>query len=488
MHDPHRVAQLAGDVDRVEALIARKAGPVHLVGIGGVGVAGVAVMLKGLGLPVDGCDGATGATTRWLESQGIPVALGHDPAHLHQTERPAWLVRSPAVRDLEPELAAAVEVGIPVFPRGVVLPALLRGLSSIAVGGAHGKTTTTAMIAHSLRHAGLDASYCVGGVVQGEGGVAGWGASGWAVAEADESDGTLALYAPQIAVVTNVELDHVDYFETRAQLHDCFRQFGAQAKRVIYCADDPGASGLFSGWASAESFGIESGDWRADRIEASPFAVSFDVRHRDRALGRVELAVPGRHNVLNALAALAAAVQTGLAFDAVSAALAAFKTVRRRFDILAQAAGRMVISDYAHHPTEIRALMRQAVDLPFRRILAVFQPHRYTRTAALGTEFAQSFGGVDYLVLAPTYAAFEDPVPGGDIRDLARLFEQANQVPSWCADSLQSAWEHLRDQWREGDALLVVGAGDVEKIAFQAAEFLIKQTTATSSTVHEKIP
>lgn len=471
MHDRCRIARLAADVQRVRDLVAKRSGPVHLLGIGGVGVAGVAVMLHANGLRVSGCDASRGNVTNWLAQLGIPVAIGHDPQHV-ETGRPSWIVRSPAVRDEEPELKAAVAAGIPIFPRGVVLPALLRGQRSIAVSGAHGKTTTTAMIAHVLRGCGCDASFCIGGVIDQLGGVAVAGRDPVIVVEADESDGTVALYAPEIAVVTNVELDHVDYFESQSQLHDCFRQFGEQSGTVIYGADDPGASAVFASHPRAEGFGFGRGRWRATVVEESAFGIAFDASCDGLPLGRVQLGVPGRHNVLNALAAIASASRFGFSFSKMAEALASFRAVRRRFDVLARTEHRIVISDYAHHPTEIRALMAQAAKLPYKRVIAVFQPHRFTRTAAMGTEFARSFGGVDYLVLAPTYAAFEDPVPGGDIRDLARLFEEVNQVPSWCADSLLAAWEHIRDKWTDGDALLIVGAGDVEKIAFWARDYL----------------
>jgi UDP-N-acetylmuramate--alanine ligase len=475
MHDRARIARLAADVAQVRDLIAQRRDPVHLLGIGGVGVAGVAVMLHAHGLRVSGCDTSRSGITEWLGRLGIPVAIGHDANHLN--ESPAWLVRSPAVRDDETELLAAQSAGLRVFPRGVVLPAILHGQRSVAVSGSHGKTTTTAMIAHVLRRCGVDASFCIGGVVEEGGGVAVAGSGDVIVVEADESDGTVALYSPDIAVVTNVELDHVDYFENQSELHDCFRQFGGQAGFVVYGADDSGALAIFEKFPNAEGFGFENGRWRAANIAESPFAISFDAVCDGEILGRVELGVPGRHNILNALAAIAVASRFEIPFEKVAPALATFKPVRRRFDVLARTGKRIVISDYAHHPTEIRALMRQAGGLPYKRILAVFQPHRYTRTAAMGREFAQSFGGVDYLVLAPTYAAFEDPVAGGDIRDLARLFGETNQVASWCADSLLAAWEHIREKWRDGDALLIVGAGDVEKIAFWARDELLKSET-----------
>ena len=495
MRDPHKIGRLAGEVLRVRDLIAGRKDPVHLLGIGGVGVAGVALMLRARGLRVSGCDGARSNITDWLQQNGIPVSIGHSPQHvvgaglsrdLLQPEdsrhkaaptKPAWIVRSPAVRDSEEEIRAANAADIPIFPRGVVLPALLAGQRSVAVSGSHGKTTTTAMIAHVLRTCGVDASFCVGGIVDETGCVASVGRDAVMVVEADESDGTVALYSPDIAVITNIELDHVDFFQSETELHDCFQKFGRQSGSIIFCADDPGARAVFENFPNAESFGFDGGTSRAANVIESPFAISFDVLCDGKPMGRVELGVPGRHNVLNALAAIATASRFEIPFGKIASSLLTFRPVRRRYEILARTEKRIVISDYAHHPTEIRALMKQAEMLPYKRILAVFQPHRYTRTAAFGADFARSFGGVDHLVLAPTYAAFEDPVPGGDSSDLARLFEQANHVSSCCADSLLAAWEHIRDKWRDGDALLIVGAGDVEKIGFWARDFLTKQTT-----------
>lgn len=475
LHDtPERLAAL----EQVAGLIAAGAGPVHLAGIGGVGMAGLAVLLRAAGLEVSGCDCDAGPITRWLEQLGIPVTLGHDPAHLDP--QPAWMVRSPAVRTSEPELVAAARRGIPLFARGVVLPALLRGQTSAAVSGTHGKTTTTAMLSHVLRTCGIDASFCVGGIVGADGAVAAIGRAPVLVVEADESDGTLALYAPDVAVVTNVELDHVDYFRDEPGLHACFRTFVRKSRTLLFGADDRGACAVSAGHPDAEGFGLTAGRWQARIVREDAFAIAFDVLCDGLPVAAVELPLPGRHNVLNALAALAAATRLGVAPGQGGRALASFRSVRRRFEIVSRDAGRIVITDYAHHPTEIRALMQQAMRLPFTRRIAIFQPHRFSRTAALGLDFARAFGGVDHLVLAPTYAAFEDPVAGGSIRDLARLFEQEHRAPSWCADSLDAAWRHVRSIWREGDALLLVGAGDIDSLSTVARQHLRALASASN--------
>ena len=473
-HDaPARLAAVA----EAERLIAAGRGPVHLLGIGGVGMAGLAAALRAAGLEVTGCDGQHGETVRWLQSLGIPVHKGHDPSHLEP--RPAWMVRSPAVRETEPEVMEARRAGIPVLARGFVLPAVLRGRTGIAVAGTHGKTTTTAMTAHILRTCGIDASFCVGGIVSADGAVAAVGRSRVMVVEADESDGTLALYESAVAVVTNVELDHVDYFRDEASLHACFGTFVRKAGCLIHCAEDPGASVISAGHPDAESFGLVAGRWQARGLREEPFAQAFEVLCEGRIAGQVSLNLPGRHNVLNALAAVAASARTGVDPAAACRALASYRGVRRRFEIVARAPGRVVISDYAHHPTEIRALMTQVMALPCARRIAIFQPHRFTRTAALGPDFARAFGGLDLLVLAPTYAAFEDPVAGGAVEDLARLFEREYRAPSWCAPSLAAAWERVAADWRDGDVVLLIGAGDVDALSSEARRHLDTLSLAT---------
>ncbi len=444
-------------------------GLVHMLGIGGVGMAALAILLRGRGYTVTGCDTHRSRVTARLESMGIPVSFGHDPDHLTGRER--FMVRSPAVRETEPEWRAAAASGAPVFSRGVVLPALARDRTSIAIAGSHGKTTTTAMLAHILRVAGHPVSFAIGGEVDSEGTVAEAQSGGTLVLEADESDGTLALYEPAHAVLTNIEWDHVDFFPDTDALEACFRRFVARTRgEVWFCGDDPGARRVVEKRPNAYAFGFGSTcDLRAIEVSEKGLEIRAAIYWTGEPIGDLWLPVPGRTNLLDALAAAGAARAVGVGWGESLAALRSFRPVRRRFEIALNAPHAAVISDYAHHPTEIRALLAQARAFDARRLVAVFQPHRFSRTAALGPDFASAFDGVDRLILAPVYAASESPVEGGTHIDLAECFRQQGR-PIETAQSLLEAWETIRDNWRAGDVLLVIGAGDVEVIAAWAAE------------------
>ena len=476
MRVAQRLAELRAEYARVVSQLEQPRGAVHLLGIGGVGVAGVAVQLAARGYQVSGCDGAAEGLAAWLTERGIPVQRGHEVAHLEPGLQ--WLVRSPAVSAADPEVLAAQARGLPVFLRGTVLPALLRGQLSVAVGGTHGKTTTSALTAHVLRACGVDISYCIGGEVPTLGGVARAGAAGVMVVEADESDGTLALYEPDYAVITNVELDHVDFFADEQELDLCFAAFARQARRaVVCCADDAGAVRV-AGRAAQRvlTYGVDQpADWTAVDIRLEARGVAANLLFRGAPQGELRLAIPGLTNLLDAMAAVAVAVDMGHPPAKVLAALSDFRPVRRRFDVVAEQRGITVISDYAHHPTEIAAFLQQVRGLGPRRVLAVFQPHRYSRTAALGEAFPPSFAGVDELVLAPVYAASEEPVPGGELADLYGHFKRHGQIPVVMVQSLLEAWRLIREKWRPGDVVAVVGAGDVERIASWAAEELHKK-------------
>lgn len=453
-------------------LLAQAGGRVHLAGICGVGMAGIALHLKRRGLQVAGCDAAPNALAAWLRRNGIEVLEAHHPEHVRDAH---WVVRSAAVPAQAPEMLAATAAGLPVFARGEVLPALLRGRRSVAVGGTHGKTTTTTFITLVLRSAGRDPGWCIGGESELLDGVAGAGRGDALVVEADESDGTIALYAPDVAVITNIEFDHMEHFANVEEFEGCFRAFARQAGRVIYCADDPRASSVCAGAGSARSYGLSgSASVRAVNIAGDGGQQQYDLQCDGRILGRIALPVAGLHNILNSLAAAAACLDLGLTFEQVRDGLLAARLPRRRFERIAERDGVTVLSDYAHHPTEIGALVAAAMKLPARRRIAVYQPHRYTRTLALGPDFPASFAGLDELVLAPVYAASEQPLAGGTVWDLYAHVRASPATAARCAvaTSLENAWGYLRRELRPGDLFLVVGAGDVEKIAFQARDAL----------------
>jgi len=453
-------------MDGITRLIQEQ-GSVHMTGIGGIGMAGVALLLRARGLPVSGCDAAAeGSVVDSLRAAGINVASGHAASHVAGC---AWLIRTPAVADDGEEMVAARSSGMPVWRRGEVLAALVNMAegSSVAVAGTHGKTTTSTLIAQLLLAAGSDPSWCIGGQSSVLGAVAHAGTGGTLVVEADESDGTLALYRPGIAVVNNIEFDHMEHFESVDAFESCFAVFmQAASRRVFYGCDDPRACRLGNALPNGIGFGFAQdadlrGEWAADGRQMRIF--------RDGVLlGTLPLVLPGRHNALNLLAALGVCLELGIPMATLVAGAAGLALPRRRYETICQSNGVKVISDYAHHPSEIAALVQTARREHGGRLVAVFQPHRYTRTAALGAAFPAAFAGVDKLVLVPVYAASEPMQAGGMSCDLYAHFQDNAQVDvpvPLLATSLKQAWGYLRRELQPGDWLLVVGAGDVEKIA-----------------------
>jgi len=419
-------------VDLAEELIG-KGGHVHLIGAGGIGMAGVAFLLKERGFDVSGCDLLENRQTTWLQKNGVAVFTGHGESHI--TPSIDWLVRSTAVPDTHPEVRRANERGIPVSRRGEVLPALMRDRICIAVSGTHGKTTTTAILAQVL-----GCGYCIGGEISGIEGVAKDGEV--MVVEADESDGTVAGYTPDYAVITNIEYDHMEHHASEAAFVGCFERLVANTRiKVYYCPADRIADRLCSANPKCEPYAIPEGG--------------------------LKLPLPGHHNQWNSAAALAVS-RPWKTEEEILHALERIHPVLRRFETVFEGGGVQVVSDYAHHPTEIAALIQTARELKPRRLLGVFQPHRYTRTRALGADFPASFKGMEELWLVPVYAAAEQPVAGGSTSDLMGRFPKEWKGRLHDCHSLDEAWTAIRAELREGDLLLVVGAGDIDKIAEQA--------------------
>lgn len=430
-------------------------------------MAGLAVHLVHRGLRVTGCDQAAAAPiAAWLGARGIAVTSGHDPAHIGPTVKA--LIYSPALPATHPELEAARRQGVALLRRGEVLPLLLAGRRSIAVAGTHGKTTTSTFIAQVLRLGGVKAGFCIGGESAPLGGFADPGTDAQLVVEADESDGTLADYAPDIAVITNIDRDHLEHFSGVEDLFACFQTFAGNAGHVVYCADDPAARRLGDACASRTSYGFSpEADIGAEALETKADASSYALRIHGRSVGRVDLPVPGRHNILNSLAVVAVLIREGWAPESIRAGLARVELPRRRFECIVAHSHLMVISDYAHHPAEISAVMQTARGAGYRRIRAVFQPHRYSRTLALGADFPDAWRGVDELILVPVYTASEPPLAGGSSGDLYAHFRAASEgIGSVClAQTLKAVWEYWKISRAEGDLFLIVGAGDVDRLA-----------------------
>jgi UDP-N-acetylmuramate--alanine ligase len=463
-------------------------GHVHLVGIGGAGMSTVAALLRARGLVVSGSDAKEGATTVALRERGVRVDVGHAAEHVDDADT---LVVSSAIRPTNPELVRARERGIRVLHRSEALAALMADRRAVAVAGAHGKTTTSAMIAVTLRHAGLDPSWAIGGtVLDGDGGPGpGVGAVGGAlagarhgagdvlVAEADESDGSFLAYRPHVAVVTNIEPDHLDHYGTREAFEEAFVRFAERVEPdgwLVACADDDGARRLAATahdrgvrvrtYGTAPDADVRVGAWQVHPAGDGPGGtVTVTAPEGDGAVLR--LAVPGAHNALNAAGAWTAARLLGVAPDAAAAGLARFHGTGRRFEDRGTVHGVRVVDDYAHHPTEVAAQLAAARPVAAGgRVVVLFQPHLYSRTRTFADAFATALAAADVVVVTDVYAAREDPDPavtGALLTD--RLTAAGHAASSFVADRFEAA-RVVGRLARPGDLVLTVGAGDVTEL------------------------
>jgi UDP-N-acetylmuramate--L-alanine ligase/UDP-N-acetylenolpyruvoylglucosamine reductase len=445
---------------------------VHLVGIAGCGMSGLARLLVQQGHHVTGSDVSSNGATGELKKLGVRVFTGHAAKHLNP--RTQLVVHTSAVNGDNLEVHAARDLGIPVVRRGMLLTALMNHRQNIAVAGTHGKTTTAGMIACVLTRSDSAPSYCIGAHIPALGASAHIGGGKYFVAEADESDGTLIGFTPHYGICLNIEPEHLDYHRSMDGLLANFESFfRSTLQTVFYCADCPRTTALAKLSRAAISFGFAgAADYRAVNVEPTARGSRFTVECRGQALGVIELVIPGRQNISNALAAVAVADQIGMPFDKVAEALRGFTGAARRFQRRYDGDDIVVVDDYAHHPTEIRATIAAARTLGFRRILAAFQPHRYSRTQALQAEFATAFAGVDKLWLTEIYAASEPPLPGITGAGLAAAVRQAATVPVvFEADTARLAQTLYREA-QPGDLVLVMGAGDIGQVAQAVADQL----------------
>ena len=437
----------------------------HFVGIGGIGMSGIAELLLNLGFGVSGSDARATELTARLGSLGATVHEGHAAAYVGETD---VVVISAAVRADNPEVVEAQRRGIPVIARAEMLAELMRLKFSIAVAGAHGKTTTTSMIAVVLERAGLDPTAVIGGRLSAFGSNARLGRGEYLVTEADESDRSFLMLWPTLAVITNIDHEHMESYGSFDSLCDAFQEFANRTPfygGVVACADDPHVAALLPHLRRrAMTYGIDrEADVMARGVELGPFGVRATVCRGDEVLGPLSLQVPGRHNLLNALAAVSVALTLGVAYADIAAGLASFQGAERRFQRCGEAGGVLVIDDYGHHPTEIRAVLAAAQSALDRRVLVLFQPHRYTRTAHLMEEFGSAFLGADEVVLTDIYAAGEDPIPGVTVEALAASMLRAG-VRVTVVRSLVEAVPQIVKLARPGDAIITMGAGSVGSV------------------------
>lgn len=443
----------------------------HFIGIGGAGMSGIALVLHERGRRVTGSDLKESHYVRELEAAGIPIHLGHDAATI-DAERPDVVVISTAIPATNPELVRARELGIPVWPRAKMLSALSEGATTVAVAGTHGKTTTSSMVATMLDVMGLDPSFLIGGVVEGYDTNGRDGRGGYFVAEADESDGSFLFLDPNVVVVTNIEEDHLDHYGTLAKIEETFCEFmdlvGADGTVVIMGDDAHYVELAHSTGRRVVTYGFgPSNDYVCRQVGTRGISSMLEVTKApgtdaERTVEVTIRANPGRHNVLNAAASLAVADVLGLDLAAAARALSEFKGARRRFTHVGDAGGIVVVDDYGHHPTEIAATLGAASDLDFKRIVCVFQPHRYSRTQALRTQFGTAFDAADVLYVMDVFPAGETPIPGISGKTVANEAAARGKVGEVSYVSNRRALlERLCDELREGDLVITQGAGDV---------------------------
>jgi UDP-N-acetylmuramate--alanine ligase len=441
---------------------------IHFVGIGGIGMSGIAEVLLNLGYRVSGSDARKSAITDRLEKLGASVFEGHDSSNVEGAQ---VVVTSTAVRPDNPEVVEAVRKQVPVIPRAEMLAELMRLKYGIAIAGSHGKTTTTSMVATVLDRAGVDPTIVVGGRVNTLGSNAKLGRGDFMVVEADESDKSFLKLSPTIAVVTNIDLEHLDFYSGIEEIRDHFVQFVNKVPfygSVIICLDDANIQMIIPQITRRViTYGMRAhAEIAASDVQVSRenFGSSFTVRRRGEELGRITLNVPGEHNVCNALACVAVALDLEVDFAKIAEGLEAFTGAGRRFEVKGlipdDGKGILVVDDYGHHPTEIRATLA-AAKTSGRRLVVLFQPHRYTRTAGLKDEFARSFYDADVVLLNDIYAASEDPIPGVTSQALAEDIEKFGHRNVRYVGAVENGAQALLEAAQSGDLVLTLGAGSV---------------------------
>ncbi|MER5649090.1 UDP-N-acetylmuramate--L-alanine ligase [Streptosporangium sp. NPDC002524] len=454
-------------VKLVDPVAAGDLGRVHFIGIGGSGMSGIARILLKRGVPVSGSDARGSDMVTELRDLGARVNIGHAASHVKHVDT---VVVSTAIRDSNPELGEALRQGLRVIPRAAALASVMAGKTGVALAGTHGKTTTTSMLTVALQKCGIDPSYCVGGQLVTTGLGADEGSGGVFVAEADESDGSFLMLAPDIAVVTNVEPDHLDNYGDPRAVHDSFARFVERVTgTMVLCADDPGSAALIPiararglkviTYGEAEDAGL-----RVSGIVPEGLGITFTIAGR----GEVRLAVPGRHNALNAASAIAVAEELGVSFDEIRDGLAAFTGAKRRFEAKGEAGGVAVFDSYAHHPTELAADLRAARDVVASfsgdgRVIAVFQPHLYSRTRFFADEFGAALGLADEVVVLDVYGAREDPEPGVSGALVAGKVPLPAERVAY-APHRDGVPALVAGRARPGDIVLTMGAGDVTEL------------------------
>ena len=456
---------------------------VHFIGVGGVGMSGLAEVLCTLGFEVSGSDLRDGDVVRRLSRLGVRVHLGHRESNVAGAD---VVVYSTAIPKQNPEVQEAVRMGIPIISRGEMLAELMRVKYAVAIAGSHGKTTTTSLVATVLGAAGLDPTVLVGGRMANFGSNARLGQGDLFVAEADESDGSFLRLTPTIAVVTNIDPEHLDYYGTHDNLKTAFLQFVEKVPfygLAVLCLDHPDVQELLPRVRRRHvTYGLSpQADYSATDLRARGVDGSFTAMRRGEALGDFHVRLPGKHNVLNCLAAIAIADELEVPLDVIREALSSFKGVGRRFSVTDEIDGITLVDDYGHHPAEIAATLEAASDAFPGRVLVAFQPHRYSRTEHLFEEFTRCFNKADVLYVTDVYPAGEAPIEGIDSGTLtAAIRQHGHQAATYVGDRRALA-QALAREARPGDVVLSLGAGDINKVLPEIASELCANDEAAAS-------
>jgi UDP-N-acetylmuramate--alanine ligase len=450
---------------------------VHFVGIGGIGMSGIAEVLLNLGYRVSGSDLRESDATRKLRSLGAQVLIGHCEANLPSD--PSVVVVSSAVKFSNPEILESRRRLIPIIARAEMLAELMRVKYGVAVAGSHGKTTTTSLIAAVLSAAGLDPTMVVGGRVKALGSNARLGKGEVLVAEADESDGTFLLLTPTIAVVTNIDREHMDFYQTMDRLNESFLSFINKVPfygLAVMCLDDPHVRVLLpKAKKRFVTYGLSGeADFSARDIETKAMEVQFSTWHHSEFIGKLKLQMPGRHSVSNSLAAVAVARELEIPFSRVAEALEAFSGIQRRFEIKGEPRGILVIDDYGHHPTEIQATLMAIREGWSRPLTVIFQPHRYSRTRDLFEEFLTAFDGADRLILTEIFPAGEEAISGIGGDELYQAIKRRGHVEVEFVSDRERIVQKLLPELTSGDIVLTLGAGDIYRVGEVLVESLQK--------------
>jgi UDP-N-acetylmuramate--alanine ligase len=439
---------------------------VHFIGVGGIGMSGLAEILRTLEFDVSGSDLRESENTRNLARLGVRIDVGHRAENVRGAD---VVVYSSAVSPENPEMVEAKALGTPVIPRAEMLAELMRVKYGIAIAGSHGKTTTTSLVATILRAAGFDPTVVVGGRMAAFGSNARLGAGDLLVAEADESDGSFLRLTPTIAVVTNIDPEHLDFYKDHETLKNAFVTFIEKVPfygLAILCLDHPHVQDLLPRIGRRHvTYGLSpQADYHARAIQYRGLSTTFVAYRRDESLGEFSVRMPGKHNVLNTLAAIAVADELEVPLDVVKHALATFHGVARRFTIVAEVGGVTLVDDYGHHPAEVEATLKAARGAYAGRIIVAFQPHRYTRTAHLFDDFTRAFNDADVVMFSDIYPAGEAPIPGVTAERLAKAVTEHGHHHSSYVPDRRELCDRIAREARPGDVVIALGAGDINKI------------------------